>query len=104
MSGRLILQREVDTALASREALLLPTLPISAPVIGQATSTIDGIAHPVRNLMLRLTQLFNITGHPAVSLPAGLGDNNFPVGLQVVGRRHETHALMQTALSIETAL
>ena len=26
---------------------------------------------PVRNLMLRLTQLFNITGHPAISLPNG---------------------------------
>jgi aspartyl-tRNA(Asn)/glutamyl-tRNA(Gln) amidotransferase subunit A len=104
MAGRRTLQREVDGALASREALLLPTLPITAPAIGQATVTIDGTAHPVRNLTLRLTQLFNITGHPAVSLPAGLGDNGLPVGVQVVGSQHDTHALMQTALSIELAL
>jgi aspartyl-tRNA(Asn)/glutamyl-tRNA(Gln) amidotransferase subunit A len=100
-AGRCILQREVDAALASREALLLPTLPITAPRIGQAEVTIDGTAHPVRNLMLRLTQLFNITGHPAVSLPVGRGQNGFPVGLQIVGRHHETDGLMQTALAVE---
>jgi aspartyl-tRNA(Asn)/glutamyl-tRNA(Gln) amidotransferase subunit A len=104
MEGRRILQREVDAALASHEALLLPTLPITAPRIGEANITIDGTAHPVRNLMLRLTQPFNITGHPAMSLPAGAGDNGLPVGLQVVGRPHETSVLMQTALAIELAL
>jgi aspartyl-tRNA(Asn)/glutamyl-tRNA(Gln) amidotransferase subunit A len=101
MAGRRILQREVDAALASREALLLPTLPITAPRIGQADVTVDGTAHPARNLMLRLTQPFNITGHPALSLPVGRGQNGFPVGLQIVGRHHETDGLMQTALAIE---
>ena len=72
--------------------------------LAEATITIDGTAHPVRNLMLRQTQLFNVTGHPAVSLPTGVGENGLPVGLQVVGRHHETNALMQTALAIELAL
>jgi aspartyl-tRNA(Asn)/glutamyl-tRNA(Gln) amidotransferase subunit A len=104
MTGRRLLQREVDAALASREALLLPTLPITAPRLGEANVAIDGTAHPVRTLMLRLTQPFNITGHPALSLPSGRGANGLPVGLQVVGRQHETEGLMQTALAIETAL
>ena len=104
MAGRCILQREVDAALAGREAMLLPTLPITAPRIGEANITIDGTPHPVRNLMLRQTQLFNVTGHPAVSLPTGGGENGLPVGLQVVGRHHETNPLMQTALAIELAL
>ena len=51
------------------DALLLPALPIAAPPIGAAIVTIGGRAEPVRAMMLRLTQLFNITGHPAIALP-----------------------------------
>lgn len=33
------------------------------------------------------TYLFNYTGHPAASIPAGMSDDGLPVGLQIVGRR-----------------
>jgi amidase/aspartyl-tRNA(Asn)/glutamyl-tRNA(Gln) amidotransferase subunit A len=33
------------------------------------------------------TYLFNYTGHPAASIPAGMSDEGLPVGLQIVGRR-----------------
>ena len=104
MAGRQALQREVDAALSWHDVLLLPTLPIAAPPIGAATVTINGAPHPVRNLMLRLTQLFNITGHPAVSLPCGHALSGLPVGLQLVGRRHETDVLMHIALGVEREL
>ncbi len=101
--GRATLCRQVDAALSWHDLLLLPTLPIVAPRIGEPTAVIDGASYPVRNLMLRLTQLFNLTGHPAVSLPCGLA-GGLPVGLQVVGRRHDTVALMHAALAIERAI
>lgn len=53
--------------------------------------------------MLRLTQLFNLTGHPAISLPVR-GAGILPVGLQVVGRRDETSDLLDVAAGIERAL
>jgi amidase len=34
-----------------------------------------------------LTYLFNFTGHPAASVPAGLIEGRWPVGMQIVGRR-----------------
>jgi amidase/aspartyl-tRNA(Asn)/glutamyl-tRNA(Gln) amidotransferase subunit A len=34
-----------------------------------------------------LTYLFNFTGHPAASVPAGMIEGRWPVGMQVVGRR-----------------
>jgi amidase len=34
-----------------------------------------------------LTYLFNFTGHPAASIPAGLADG-LPVGMQIVGKRY----------------
>ncbi len=103
-NGQAQLRREVDAALSWHDALLLPTLPIVAPKLGEASVTVDGAPHLVRNLMLRLTQLFNITGHPAVSLPCGVTHEGLSVGLQLVGRRHETDGLMRTALAIERTI
>lgn len=101
---RSVLTRAVDAALEGCDALLLPTLPMPAPPLGAATVDLDGRAEPIRAAMLRLTQLFNITGHPALSLPAGTTNGGWPIGLQVVGRRGGTAALLQVAAGIEARL
>lgn len=50
-----------------------------------------------------LTIPANISGNPAVSIPAGLVDG-VPVGLQVIGRHHEDAALLDLALAAERAM
>ena len=95
------LRREVDAALDGCQALMLPTLPIPAPLIGQTSVEISGAKQPVRALMLRLTQLFNLTGHPAISLPCGITSAALPCGLQLVGRIGATEALLATAAAVE---
>jgi aspartyl-tRNA(Asn)/glutamyl-tRNA(Gln) amidotransferase subunit A len=102
--GRRTLRAEVDRALEGRDALVLPTLPIPAPKIGAEMVNVGGSDEPVRNVMLRLTQLFNITGHPAVSLPCGVTSEGMPVGLQLVGAHHRTRELLGVARAIEKAL
>ena len=69
---RAALRTEVDAALAHCDALVLPTLPIPAPLLGAITVRVDGREEPVRPMMLRLTQVFNLSGHPALSLPCGI--------------------------------
>jgi len=96
------LRREVDAALEGHDALILPTLPIASPPIGVESLTIAGSEQPVRALMLRCTQLFNLTGHPALSMPCGVTSQGLPCGLQLVGRRFETDALLRVALAVET--
>jgi aspartyl-tRNA(Asn)/glutamyl-tRNA(Gln) amidotransferase subunit A len=54
--------------------------------------------------MLRLTQLFNITGHPAISVPCGLTREGLPCGLQLVGAQGRTRELVQAALACEAAM
>ena len=103
-AGRQVLRREVDAALAEHDALVLPTLPIPAPVIGANSVTIGGSQEPVRNLLLRLTQLFNLTGHPAISLPNGRTSTGLPCSLQIVGGRTHTDALLGIALGCEAHL
>jgi aspartyl-tRNA(Asn)/glutamyl-tRNA(Gln) amidotransferase subunit A len=101
MEGRELLRREVDAALAGCDALVLPTLPIPAPPIGAESVIVNGASEPVRALMLRLTQLFNVTGHPAISIPCGATSEGLPVGLHVVGHRSQTEALLHLALACE---
>ena len=59
---------------------------------------------PVRNVMLRLTQLFNITGHPAISLPMGASPSGLPTGLQLAGATGQTDNLLHIARGVELAL
>ena len=104
MDGRALLRAEVDTALFGCDALILPTLPIPAPPIGADAMPIGGRQEPVRALMLRLTQLFNVTGHPAISIPCGVTSERLPVGLQLVGHRNQTERLLSTALVVEQSM
>jgi aspartyl-tRNA(Asn)/glutamyl-tRNA(Gln) amidotransferase subunit A len=87
----------VDRALEGCDALLLPCLPTAAPPLGATTVEINGRTEPVRGSMLRLTQLFNLTGHPVVALPAGNGRDGMPRGMQVVGMRNGTERLLAVA-------
>jgi aspartyl-tRNA(Asn)/glutamyl-tRNA(Gln) amidotransferase subunit A len=99
---QIVLQRAVDAVLETADALILPTLPIVAPPLGSAEVDIDpdrGTRLPVRAAMLRHTQLFNMTGHPAISLP--IGARGLPVGLQIVGRLGATARLLAIAAICE---
>ena len=102
--GRAVLGRAVDAALAARDALVLPSLAIPAPPLDATTVDVGGETESLRSIMLRLTQLFSITGHPAISIPCGLTSTGLPCGLQLVGHRHRTDHLLDVAEAVETAL
>ena len=104
LEGRQALRFQVDAQLAHVDALALPTLPIVAPKVGQSMVDLGGTPHPVRNVMLRLTQLFNVTGHPAVTLPNGVSATGLPYGLQLAGKRGQTDALLHLGCAVEAML
>lgn len=104
LEGRRQLRTEVDAALAHVDALALPGLPLEAPQLGAELVEMDGQREPVRGAMLRLTQTFNLTGHPAIVLPCGVGDAGLPVSLQLVGQHAGTPALLDLAASVEQRL
>jgi len=96
-----VLIERVDRALDGCDALMLPTLPIPAPPLGVQSIVIDGRKEPLRAAMLRLTQLFNITGHPAIALPTPRERDGLPRSMQLVGRRGRTIPLLETAAAVE---
>jgi len=98
------LSQSVDTALGGVDALVLPTLPIPAPVLGTNAVEIGGSTQDVRQLTLRLTQLFDLTGHPAISLPCGTTGSGLPCGAQLVGHLGETSELLALAARYEQVI
>jgi aspartyl-tRNA(Asn)/glutamyl-tRNA(Gln) amidotransferase subunit A len=104
LRGREVITREVDRALSNVDALVLPALAVEAPPIGAATVAVKGGDEAVRNAMLRCTQPFNLTGHPAISLPCGVTPAGLPIGLQVVGHRGRTADLLRVARAVERTL
>ena len=101
MQLREVLRSAVNAALVGCDALLLPAQPMPAPELGVATVDIDGTKEPVRGAMLRLTQLFNITGHPAIALPAGTTREGWPIGVQLVGHFGASSRLVRLAARVE---
>jgi aspartyl-tRNA(Asn)/glutamyl-tRNA(Gln) amidotransferase subunit A len=96
-----VLRRAVDRALDGCDALLLPALPMPPAPVGAATVQVGDTTMPVRAAMLSLTQLFNLTGHPAVALPAGRGPEGLRRSLQIVGHRGRTERLLDVAAAVE---
>jgi aspartyl-tRNA(Asn)/glutamyl-tRNA(Gln) amidotransferase subunit A len=104
LQGREVIAREVERALAQVDALILPALAIPAPPIGHVTVPVKGGEEPVRNIMLRCTQPFNLSRHPAISLPCGTTPAGLPIGLQIVGRLGQTPELLAVARAVEATL
>jgi aspartyl-tRNA(Asn)/glutamyl-tRNA(Gln) amidotransferase subunit A len=104
LDDRAVLRVEVDAALAGGHALVLPTLPIPAPRLGADMVPVGATEEPTRAMMLRETQLFNLTGHPAISVPCGLTRDGLPCGLQLVGPSGQTDALIRVALTCESLI
>jgi len=101
ISLRARLTAVVDAALLTCDALLVPTVPVVAPVLGSTTVEVDGQQEPVRAATLRLTQMFNLTGHPAIALPAGRNTGGLPISMQLVAGRNRTDQLLAIAAAVE---
>jgi aspartyl-tRNA(Asn)/glutamyl-tRNA(Gln) amidotransferase subunit A len=79
------------------DALVIPTTPVTAPLIGEESLTINGNAHLTRALLLRLNRPANLAGIPAISVPCAWGKNNLPIGLQLLGPLNSESTLLSIA-------
>lgn len=97
------LRGEVDAMLAGCHVLLAPTTAASTPPVGQTTVEADGTTMTVQSALTRLTVPFNLSGHPAISLP-WTDPAGTLVGLQVVGRHGGDRELLHVAAHLEGLL
>jgi aspartyl-tRNA(Asn)/glutamyl-tRNA(Gln) amidotransferase subunit A len=86
---------------AGVDALVVPTTPIAAPLIGEEKTRIGEKDHPTRALLLRLNRPANLAGVPAISIPCGFTSSGLPVGLQLIGLHTAELAVLQIAHAFE---
>src|ERR1700688_4137691 len=107
MFDRTILFRRVQSLLQRADLLAMPTISRTALPIGQdlfGTIDIDGeVFGDVRPNWFPWTMPFNMTGHPAVSIPCGFGADGLPIGLQLVGRFRGDAELLRVCALFEAA-
>ncbi len=97
------LQAAYDDVLQRHDLLLLPTTVATAArnPPAHARAAPGEIMRTAFGNTLNTCQ-FNVTGHPAISIPAGQVDG-LPVGLMLVGRRHDERTVYRAAHAFEQA-
>ncbi|MEL6232844.1 MAG: amidase [Pseudomonadota bacterium] len=93
------LRAAYDAVLADCDMLLMPTLPMVATKLPEPGASREEICARAFE-MLGNTSPFDITHHPAISVPCGLSDD-LPVGLMLVGKLWGEKVLYQAAHAFE---
>ncbi|HVL57848.1 MAG TPA: amidase family protein, partial [Burkholderiaceae bacterium] len=93
------LRREYDAVLERYDLLLMPTTAFpTLPIPPDGASLTDTLAHCWT--MLVNTCPFDLTGHPAISVPCGETDGK-PVGLMLIGKHWDEVAVLRAADAFE---
>jgi aspartyl-tRNA(Asn)/glutamyl-tRNA(Gln) amidotransferase subunit A len=105
--ARTRLYRKVETWFEPFDAIVMPTLTRTAiPIEERLFEPIEIEGRKidtVRKAWYPYTHPFNLTGHPAMTLPCGLHSDGLPMAIQLVGRRGEDARLLRIGALYEEA-
>ena len=82
---------------ASVDCLLTPTSLATAVQFGTRSLDLPGGEIPLLHAYLGLTLPFNLTGHPAASVPCGFSKEGLPIGMQIVAKPFDEATLLRVA-------
>jgi len=99
--ARTMMREEANKVMGSVDILVTPSIPITVPRIGQGMAQRGSVTEPSGVALTRCTRHFNITGQPAVSLPAGFTTDGLPIGLQIAGRAFDEATVLRAAHAYE---
>jgi aspartyl-tRNA(Asn)/glutamyl-tRNA(Gln) amidotransferase subunit A len=85
------------------DAVVVPTTPFVATVIGTEEVSANGETEKVRAGLLRLNRPANFAGLPSISIPCGFTSSGLPVGLQIIGQSWQEKKTLQIAHAFENA-
>ena len=92
----------VQSLLQGYDIIATPTLGMSPFEKDTQPTMINGTEiDPLHGWIL--TWPFNLSGNPTASVPVGFSEDGLPVGMQMVGRRHEDDAVLKTSAAFEEA-
>jgi aspartyl-tRNA(Asn)/glutamyl-tRNA(Gln) amidotransferase subunit A len=82
-------------ALSEADILLTATCGITAPLINDRITELNGEKQQTRWLLTRLTAPTNFSGNPSLAIPFGTDSNEMPIGLQLIGRINDESVVYQ---------
>ncbi|MEJ3652964.1 amidase [Actinomycetes bacterium KLBMP 9759] len=85
------------------DLLLTPTTAMPAPPLGTFDDGSEEVLAPLGNPYIAFTRAFNVTGQPAISLPAGRTTLGLPMGVQLVADHGREDLLLAVAAQVERA-
>jgi amidase len=95
----------MKTFLRGYDVLAAPTVQVAPfPVEQEWVTAINGLPQDTYIDWLRSCSRITVTGHPAVSVPAGFTAEGLPVGLQLVGRYGADDRLLAIAGAVARVL
>ena len=93
---RRLIKKDFDIVFNQVDAILTPSTPSSAFKIGEKTN--DPISMYLNDIF---TVPINLAGLPGISIPAGFDKNDYPLGLQIIGKAFDEQNILNIAYSIE---
>ncbi len=98
----------IDNFFSRYDVFITPTCLTPAPILGSINSDKSGITLSEwfdQNIsqFAPFTPVFNVTGHPAVSVPLHQSNAGLPVGVQCIGHRGAEATLLRLAAQLEQA-
>jgi len=101
-------QNSVSELIDMFDVLLTPTMPVLPPSHGSMYSTTNPTLTAVEFMaadtaLYQYLGVFNVTGHPSVSLPLAHSASGLPIGLQIVGRMGDEATLVRISRDLEEA-
>ena len=87
---------DFDKAFKNVDSILTPSTPSSAFKIGDKSD--DPVSMYLNDIF---TVPVNLSGLPAISVPAGYDKNNLPLGLQLIGKPFDEQTILNLSLAIE---
>ncbi len=95
---RTLIKRDFEQAWEKVDAILTPTTPSAAFGIGEKSD--DPLEMYLNDIF---TVTANMSGLPAISIPAGLSDDGLPLGLQVIGKALDEETVFRVGGLLEDA-
>lgn len=95
------LMRALDTDLPDWDVLVLPTLPVPAPLHGIDWQEFGGRKVTTQDSMTWFCWLGNLAGLPCLTIPAGKSQTGMPIGMMLMGKTGHDEALLAMAARID---
>ncbi|ANV97716.1 glutaminyl-tRNA synthase (glutamine-hydrolyzing) subunit A [Helicobacter enhydrae] len=92
---RKLIKEQYDNIFADADLILCPIAPSVAPKFGSTKTALEMYLSDIYTISV------NLAGLPAISLPVGLGENDLPIGMQIIGKSFDEQSVLDAAYGLE---